>query len=139
MLLIVSLLGTTTEVLIPALGFFYGKGIVRVARAAPPDVIATDFIVSARARGHSNISIIINGSDITSSSRSFLAITNGFRVIFASGSSWVTSYSVVDSTAFTWTITATDAARNTKTLTGSSLDLTIDTTKPTVRMTLIHI
>jgi len=30
MLLIVSLLGTTTEVLIPALGFFYGKGIVRV-------------------------------------------------------------------------------------------------------------
>ena len=31
MLLIVSLLGTSTEVLIPALGFFYGKGIVRVA------------------------------------------------------------------------------------------------------------
>ncbi len=60
MLLIVSLLGTTTEVLIPALGFFYGKGIVRVARAATHDVIAKDFIVSARARGHSNISIIIN-------------------------------------------------------------------------------
>ena len=29
MLLIVSLLGTSTIVLIPALGFFYGKGIVR--------------------------------------------------------------------------------------------------------------
>ena len=60
MLLIVSLLGTTTLVLIPALGFFYGKGIVRVARAAPHDVIAKDFIVSARARGHSNLSIIWN-------------------------------------------------------------------------------
>ena len=60
MLLIVSLLGTTTLVLIPALGFFYGKGIVRVARAATHDVIAKDFIVSARARGHSNISIIWN-------------------------------------------------------------------------------
>ncbi len=58
MLLIVSLLGTTTLVLIPALGFFYGKGIVRVARAATHDVIAKDFIVSARARGHSNLSII---------------------------------------------------------------------------------
>ncbi len=60
MLLIVSLLGTTTLVLIPALGFFYGKGIVRVARAATHDVIAKDFIVSAKARGHSNMSIIWN-------------------------------------------------------------------------------
>ena len=60
MLLIVSLLGTTTIVLIPALGFFYGKGIVRVARAATHDVIAKDFIISARARGHSNMSIIWN-------------------------------------------------------------------------------
>ena len=60
MRLIVSLLGTTTLVLIPALGFFYGKGIVRVARAATHDVIAKDFIVSARARGHSNFSIIWN-------------------------------------------------------------------------------
>ena len=60
MLLIVSLLGTSIIVLIPALGFFYGKGIVRVARAATHDVIAKDFIVSARARGHSNFSIIWN-------------------------------------------------------------------------------
>ena len=60
MLLIVSLLGTSTIVLIPALGFFYGKGIVRVARAATHDVIAKDFIVSARARGHGNLSIIWN-------------------------------------------------------------------------------
>ena len=60
MLLIVSLLGTSTEVLIPALGFFYGKGIVRVARAATHDVIAKDFITSAKARGHNNLSIIWN-------------------------------------------------------------------------------
>ena len=60
MLLIVSLLGTTTEVLIPALGFFYGKGIVRVARAATHDVIAKDYILSANARGHNNLSIIWN-------------------------------------------------------------------------------
>ena len=60
MLLIVSLLGTTTEVLIHALGFFYGKGIVRVARAATHDVIAKDYILSAKARGHNNLSIIWN-------------------------------------------------------------------------------
>jgi len=60
MLLIVSILGTSITVLIPALGLFYGKGIVRVARAATHDVIAKDFIVSARARGHSNFSIICN-------------------------------------------------------------------------------
>ena len=60
MLLIVSLLGTTTEVLIPALGLFYGKGIVRVARAATHDVIAKDYILSAKARGHNNLSIIWN-------------------------------------------------------------------------------
>ena len=36
------------------------KGIVRVARAATHDVIAKDFIVSARARGHGNFSIIWN-------------------------------------------------------------------------------
>ena len=60
MLLIVSILGTSITVLIPALGLFYGKGIVRVARAATHDVIAKDFIVSARARGHSNFSIIWN-------------------------------------------------------------------------------
>src|SRR6056300_120520 len=60
MLIIVSLLGTTTEVLIPALGFFYGKGIVRVARAATHDVIAKDYILSAKARGHNNLSIIWN-------------------------------------------------------------------------------
>ncbi len=60
MLLIVSLLGTSTVVLIPALGFFYGKGIVRVARAATHDVIAKDFITSAKARGHGNMSIIWN-------------------------------------------------------------------------------
>ena len=60
MLLIVSLLGKTTEVLIPARGFFYGKGIVRVARAATHDVIAKDYILSAKARGHNNLSIIWN-------------------------------------------------------------------------------
>ena len=60
MLLIVSILGTSITVLITALGLFYGKGIVRVARAATHDVIAKDFIVSARARGHSNFSIIWN-------------------------------------------------------------------------------
>ena len=48
MLLIVVILGTSTQVLIPALGFFYGKGIVRVARAATHDVIARDFIMAQR-------------------------------------------------------------------------------------------
>ena len=60
MLLIVVILGTSTQVLIPALGFFYGKGIVRVARAATHDVIAKDFIMAAKGRGHGNFSIIWN-------------------------------------------------------------------------------
>ena len=60
MLLIVVILGTSTQVLIPSLGFFYGKGIVRVARAATHDVIARDFIMAAKARGHGSFSIIWN-------------------------------------------------------------------------------
>ena len=37
MLLIVSLLGTSTEVLIPALGFFYGKGCLLYTSPSPRD------------------------------------------------------------------------------------------------------
>jgi len=50
-LMIVSVLGTGGAVLIPTLAFFYGIPVVRVARAATLDVVARDFIASARARG----------------------------------------------------------------------------------------
>jgi ABC-type dipeptide/oligopeptide/nickel transport systems, permease components len=56
MLLIVSLLCTSTEVLIPALSYFFRKGVVSEARAASLDVIAKDLNVSATSTGSSNFS-----------------------------------------------------------------------------------
>lgn len=76
------------------------------------------------------VTITVNGT--VASNPSFQSITDGFRAIYASGTSWLTSFSVSDSTAFQWKIVATDTAGNTKTLETTSLDLTIDTTKPTV-------
>lgn len=75
-----------------------------------------------------NIIIYVDGQ--AASNTSFQAITDGFRAINASGTSWITTYSLTDSTAFTWEIHATDTAGNTKSL--RSQDLTIDTTAPTV-------
>ena len=78
-----------------------------------------------------SIIIVVNGSN-TTISPSFQAIADGFRVIFASGTSWITSFGVADGTKFTWKITASDVAGNTKTLSGTDLEATIDITKPTV-------
>ena len=58
MLLAVVILGTGPQVLIPALSIFYGVPVIRIARAATHDVVARDFIVAARARGHRRTTII---------------------------------------------------------------------------------
>jgi peptide/nickel transport system permease protein len=59
LLLIASMLGTESLVLILALGFLYGIAIIRMARASTLDFVAQDFILAARARGESWRTIIL--------------------------------------------------------------------------------
>ncbi|WP_282610909.1 ABC transporter permease [Pelagibius sp. Alg239-R121] len=58
MLLAVVIFGSSSQVLIPTLGFFYGIPVIRIARAATHDVVARDFVVAARARGQRKMTII---------------------------------------------------------------------------------
>ena len=83
-----------------------------------------------------DIRIEVNGTLLGTGTPSFQAIANGYRVIFASGTSWLQSvanggFGVIDGTKFTWKITAKDKAGNEKVLGGVSLELTIDTTAAT--------
>lgn len=54
MLLLIVTFGTGLAVLIPTLAFFYGIPVIRIARAAAHNVVARDFVLAARARGHSH-------------------------------------------------------------------------------------
>ncbi len=58
MLVLIATFGSGIEVLIPTLSFFYGIPVIRIARAATHDVVARDFILAAKARGHSKFTII---------------------------------------------------------------------------------
>ena len=58
LLVLVSIFGTGNEVMIPTLAFFYGIPVIRVIRAATHDVVARDFVLAARARGHHRLSIV---------------------------------------------------------------------------------
>ena len=58
MLLLLVTFGTGIEVLIPSLALFYGIPVIRIARAAAHNVVARDFVLAARARGHGRLSII---------------------------------------------------------------------------------
>ena len=58
MLVLIVTFGTGIEVLIPTLAFFYGIPVIRIARAATHDVVARDFVLAARARGHGRMTII---------------------------------------------------------------------------------
>lgn len=51
LLLIASLFGTETGVLILALGFLFGIAVIRIARATTLDFVARDFILAAYAMG----------------------------------------------------------------------------------------
>ncbi len=57
LLVLVAVFGTGNQVLIPTLAFFFGIPVIRVIRAATLDVVARDFVLAARARGHSRLSI----------------------------------------------------------------------------------
>lgn len=58
MLVLIVTFGTGIEVLVPTLAFFYGIPVIRIARAATHDVVARDFVLAARARGHGRLSIV---------------------------------------------------------------------------------
>ena len=58
MLLLIVTFGTGMGVLIPTLAVFYGIPVIRIARAAAHNVVARDYVVAARARGHGRMSII---------------------------------------------------------------------------------
>ncbi len=59
LMLIASIIGTDTWVLILALGFIYGIEVVRLARAATLGVVAQDFVLAARARGERRRTIVL--------------------------------------------------------------------------------
>ena len=58
LLVLVVTFGSGMMVIIPTLAFFYGIPVIRVARAATHDVVARDFVMAAKARGHSRFSIV---------------------------------------------------------------------------------
>lgn len=58
MLLMIVTFGSGFGVLVPTLAFFYGIPVIRIARAATHNVVARDFVLAARARGHGRFSII---------------------------------------------------------------------------------
>lgn len=58
MLVIIVIFGSSAPVLIPTLAFFYGVPVIRIARAAAHSVVARDYVLAARARGHSRFWII---------------------------------------------------------------------------------
>lgn len=58
LLVLVTIFGTGNGVMIPTLAFFYGIPVIRVIRAATHDVVARDFILAARARGHTRMAIM---------------------------------------------------------------------------------
>ena len=58
LMVLVFVFGAGNEVLIPTLAFFFGIPVIRVARGATHDVVARDYVLAARARGHSRASIM---------------------------------------------------------------------------------
>ncbi|MEO0753009.1 MAG: ABC transporter permease [Pseudomonadota bacterium] len=58
LMVFVVVFGAGNEVLIFTLAFFFGIPVIRVARGATHDVVARDYVLAARARGHSRGSIM---------------------------------------------------------------------------------
>ncbi len=58
LLLIISVVGTEIWILIYTLGFFFGISPLRIFRNATLDFVAKDFILAARARGESLMTIL---------------------------------------------------------------------------------
>ena len=58
LMVVVVIFSSGNVVLVPTLAFLFGIPVIRVLRAATHGVVARDFVLSARARGHSRINII---------------------------------------------------------------------------------
>jgi len=117
--------GTITNVVNPTITF----EVTDAGSGMSATTVSSDVTVSFLP-----VAIATNATtSVASTDPAFQAITDGFRVIYATGTSWLTTYAaagLANNTAFQWQITATDVAGNTQTVTGASLDLKIDTTKP---------
>ena len=119
--------GTITNLTNPVVSFQAtdtGSGIT----AVNPGTVITISILPVSTSSNTT-------SIISSGVPAFAAIADGFSVTYADQTSWLTQHSgagVANNVAFQWQIEATDVAGNTKTVTGSALDLKIDTSKPTV-------
>ncbi len=59
LLLIAAMIGTASHILALAVGFLYGIGVIRIARAATQDLVAQDFVLAARARGERRRTIVL--------------------------------------------------------------------------------
>jgi peptide/nickel transport system permease protein len=77
LLLIIASFGNAPHVMIMTLGFFYGIGVVRLARAATMDVVVKDYVLSARARGESTMGIIFR--EILPNVRDVLLVESAMR------------------------------------------------------------
>jgi len=77
LLLVIATFGNDPQVMILTLGFFYGIGVIRLARAATLDVVVKDYVLAARSRGESTLSIIFH--EILPNVRDVLMVESAMR------------------------------------------------------------
>jgi hypothetical protein len=75
------------------------------------------------------MTVTINSVAVSSASLASAPVLQGYTVLYASDTSWVSAYNVVDSTEFTMTIAVSDAAGNAAT---SDVLITMDNILPTI-------
>ena len=120
--------GTVTSVANPVISFHVtdtGSGIVATN---PATEIRIAFLPVSETADHRR-------TKVQTTKLAFQPIADGFNVIYADQRSWFEVYraaGVANNVPFQWEITVSDVAGNIKTLAGSSLDATIDQSKPTV-------
>ncbi|WP_417533176.1 ABC transporter permease [Marinobacterium stanieri] len=59
LLLVIALMGQQTWTLVLTLGFFFGIAVVRVVRGATLEYVPRDFVIAARTRGESRLTIVV--------------------------------------------------------------------------------
>ncbi len=59
LLLVIALVGQQTWTLVLTLGFFFGIAVVRVVRGATLEYVPRDFVLAARTRGESRLTIVV--------------------------------------------------------------------------------
>lgn len=59
LLLVIALMGQQIWTLVLTLGFFFGIAVVRVVRGATLEYVPRDFVIAARTRGESRLTIVV--------------------------------------------------------------------------------